>query len=87
MIFFEAELKPFSEGKVQRRGFWAIQYPANIEETQVGAAGEVAIIDVLNDAFNGEVDWDLANLTWGTDLGSSVSICIDYVRHHEIVQW
>lgn len=71
------------DAKLQAHQFLAARYPAYPEGSPAVALDEVCSIDVFAVDLEGEVDWDLADLTGVPDLGSQASIGGNYDRLQE----
>lgn len=69
---------PLWEAKSQVRQFLAGRYSLNLEDILAAPPEEMKSINMLASDWEGEADWDLANLTGGPDIGSQPSICSAY---------
>lgn len=72
-----------SAAKLKVRQFLAGRYPADLGEHLAMYSREVVKIDVLAGDLDGEVHWDLADLTGDPDLSSRASIRFDCSRLRE----
>lgn len=78
MISFECESMSLSDGKSEKPQFSATKYQNDCQKSPSEVPEEGVMFNVLADDLNGEADWDMTNLTWGSDLRSLGSILNDY---------
>lgn len=74
VILVESKSISVSEAKSEMRQFLATRYPADLEGSQAAATEEVLSIDGLPSDLEGEIEWDLADLTEGTSMGGLASM-------------
>lgn len=71
------------DANLQEHQYLAARYPTNLEVFPAAAPSEMASIDLLVRALEGEADWDLAGLIGGLNLGSRPCIGGNYGRFLE----